>query len=50
MHCFCECNIAAVLHVRDAKIVALMRESALLEELFRALLEELMTGSIRVEA
>jgi type I restriction enzyme, S subunit len=31
----------------DAKIAALERESALLDELFRALLEELMTGRVR---
>jgi hypothetical protein len=32
----------------DAKIAALERESALLDELFRALLEELMTGRVSV--
>ena len=32
----------------DAKIAALERESALLDELFRALLEELMTGRVLV--
>ena len=32
----------------DAKIAALERESALLDELFRALLEALMTGRVSV--
>ncbi|MCO6451869.1 MAG: hypothetical protein J5I90_13880 [Caldilineales bacterium] len=32
----------------DAKIAALDREIALLDELFQALLEELMTGRVRV--
>jgi type I restriction enzyme S subunit len=41
-------DIAKVLHVCDAKIAALERESALLDELFRALLEELMTGRVSV--
>ena len=40
--------IAEVLHACDAKIAALERESALLDELFRALLEELMTGRVAV--
>jgi type I restriction enzyme, S subunit len=41
-------DIAKVLRVCDAKIAALERESALLDELFRALLEELMTGRVSV--
>ena len=32
----------------DAKIAALEREGVLLDELFRALLEELMTGRVAV--
>ena len=32
----------------EAKIAALKREAALLEELFRAMLEEMMTGRVRV--
>ena len=39
--------IAEVLTACDAKIAALGRESALLDELFHALLEELMTGGCR---
>ena len=41
-------RIVEVLHACDAKIAALERESALLDELFRALLEELMTGRVAV--
>ena len=41
-------GIAATLRACDAKIAALERESALLDELFRALLEELMTGRVAV--
>ena len=41
-------DIAKVLRACDAKIAALERESALLDELFRALLEELMTGRVSV--
>ena len=41
-------QIAAILKACDAKIAALERESALLDELFRALLEELMTGRVSV--
>lgn len=41
-------DIAKVLYACDAKIAALERESALLDELFRALLEELMTGRLSV--
>jgi type I restriction enzyme, S subunit len=41
-------DIAKVLRVCDAKIAALERESALLDELFRALLDELMTGRVSV--
>jgi len=41
-------SIAEVLTACDAKIAALERESALLDELFRALLEELMTGWVAV--
>ena len=41
-------SVAEVLHACDAKIAALERESALLDELFRALLEELMTGRVSV--
>ena len=39
-------NIAATLQACDAKIAALEKEIALHEELFRALLDELMTGRI----
>jgi len=39
-------QIAGILKACDAKIAALERESALLDELFRALLEELMTGRV----
>jgi type I restriction enzyme S subunit len=41
-------TISSVLRTCDAKIAALERESALLDELFRALLEELMTGRVSV--
>ena len=41
-------SIADTLTACDAKIAALERESALLDELFRALLEELMTGRVAV--
>jgi type I restriction enzyme, S subunit len=41
-------EIVEVINACDAKIAALERESALLEELFRALLEELMTGRVAV--
>lgn len=41
-------QIAGVLDAGDAKIAALERESALLDELFRALLEELMAGRLSV--
>ena len=41
-------RIADVLTACDAKIAALERESALLDELFRVLLEELMTGRVAV--
>ena len=41
-------TIAEILRACDAKIAALERESALLDELFRALLEELMTGRVSV--
>ncbi len=41
-------RIADVLTACDAEITALERESALLDELFRALLEELMTGRVSV--
>ena len=40
--------IADTVHACDAKIAALERESALLDELFRVLLEELMTGRVSV--
>ncbi len=43
-------EIANVLRSCDAKIAALVRESARLEELFRATLEELMTGWVRATA
>jgi type I restriction enzyme S subunit len=39
-------EIVAVLHACDAKIAALEREAGVLDELFRALLEELMTGRL----
>jgi hypothetical protein len=39
-----------VLHACDAKIAALEREAAAHDELFKALLEELMTGRRRVGA
>ena len=41
-------EIVEVITACDAKIAALERESALLDELFRALLEELMTGRVSV--
>ncbi|MCG8350982.1 MAG: hypothetical protein MI924_24700 [Chloroflexales bacterium] len=41
-------EIAEVLRAYDAVIAGLKREAALHEELFRALLEELMTGRVRV--
>ena len=41
-------EIGAVLAACDAKIAALEQDSALLDELFRALLEELMTGRLSV--
>ena len=37
-----------MLRACDANIAALERESTLLDELFRALLEELMTGRVAV--
>ena len=40
--------IAGPIHACDAKITALERERALLDELFRGLLEELMTGRVAV--
>ncbi len=40
--------VAEALSACDAKIAALQRESTLLDELFRALLEELMTGRVSV--
>jgi type I restriction enzyme S subunit len=43
-------DIAVVLRACDAKIAALEREAALLEELFRAMLEELMTGRLPARA
>jgi len=39
-------EIADILRACDTKIAALERESALLDELFRGLLEELMTGRV----
>lgn len=39
-------EIASVLHACDTKIATLERESALLDELFKAMLEELMTGRL----
>jgi type I restriction enzyme S subunit len=41
-------EIINILQACDTKIAALERESTLLEELFRAMLEELMTGQIRI--
>jgi restriction endonuclease S subunit len=41
-------TIAAILRACDEKIAALEREAAILDELFKALLEELMTGKRRV--
>lgn len=41
-------RIVEVMRACDVKIAALERESALLDELFRALLEELMTGRVSV--
>jgi type I restriction enzyme S subunit len=41
-------DIAEVLRACDTKIAALERENALLDELFRGLLEELMTGRVSV--
>lgn len=41
-------TIGGALNACDAKIAALERESSLLDELFRALLEELMTGRLSV--
>lgn len=41
-------TIANILAACDAKIAALEKESALLNELFQALLEELMSGRLRV--
>lgn len=38
--------IANILSACDSKLVALQKESALLDELFRAMLEELMTGRL----
>lgn len=38
--------IAEILNACDAKIAALEREAAVLDELFRAMLEELMTGRL----
>lgn len=43
-------QIARALQACDFKIVALEREAAALEELFRAMLEELMTGRVRARA
>ena len=39
-------TISSVLHACDAKIAVRERESVLLDELFRVLLEELMTGRV----
>ena len=41
-------EVADMSRACDAKIAALERESALLDELFRVLLEELMTGRVAV--
>jgi type I restriction enzyme, S subunit len=38
--------IASVLRACDAKIAALEREAQVLDELFRAMLDELMTGKL----
>ena len=43
-------HIANVFHVCDSKIAALEREVTVLEELFRAMLEELMTGRLSATA
>jgi type I restriction enzyme S subunit len=43
-------EIINILNACDAKIASLEHESALLEELFRALLEELMTGRLSAKA
>jgi type I restriction enzyme S subunit len=43
-------TIAKVRHLCDDKIAILEKESALLDELFRALLEELMTGRLSATA
>jgi type I restriction enzyme S subunit len=40
--------IASTLRACDAKIAALEREAAGLDELFRAMLDEMMTGRLRV--
>jgi type I restriction enzyme, S subunit len=40
--------IVSVLQTCDKKITALEKESSLLNELFQALLEELMSGRLRV--
>jgi type I restriction enzyme S subunit len=42
--------IASTLRACDAKIAALEREAQVLDELFRAMLDELMTGRLRVAA
>lgn len=42
-------EIVKTLHACDANIAALDRESALLDELFRALLEELMSGRVSLQ-
>lgn len=42
-------DIATVLLACDTKVNTLQRESALLDELFRAMLEELMTGRISTQ-
>lgn len=39
-------DIGKLLHACDAKVAALERETALHQELFRAMLEELMTGRL----
>lgn len=41
-------KIASILYACDAKLVALDREMQVLEELFKAILEELMTGRLSV--
>jgi type I restriction enzyme, S subunit len=43
-------EISSILHACDAKIAALEHEANLHDELFRAILEELMTGRLRVGA